>query len=313
MTHVRGIKSLLIERFSLAVAGFLGLICALAIADRAQAYVYYEVSDPKTSRTTIGRAELDGSGRESEFIHRLKGDYLVDIAVDRRHVYWAMNSGYIGRANLDGTDVRPKFIETGSVVLSSIALDSTHVYWLSRHGELSRARLDGTGVQEPFIENGEPEEWTGACAMASNGRHVYWVNHHDTGKKLISVKGELWPTTIGRASIAARTWIDPLVTGTEYSWAYCGIAVNTKSLFWTDGRLDAVVSSGLDGSGAKPLVAGLSEPCGLELVGNYVYWDSGPFLGRAAVNGGKVERKLTRFPDIECTLAVDSLSPGDKK
>lgn len=196
--------------------------------------------------------------------------------------------------------------------MASIARRLTVSGKFGLHGELSRARLNGTGTQEPFVENGKKPEITSACAMASNGRSVFWVNRHDTGRKSVSVKGELWPTTISRANIAQRTWTDTLVTGTEYSWGYCGIAASAKSLFWTDGRLDAVLRSGVDGSNAKPFVTGLSGPCATELAGKYVYWDSGPWIGRAAVSGGKVDRRLARLGEVECTWAVDSLTSNKK-
>src|SRR5262249_48553740 len=63
----------------------------------------------------IHRALLDGTGIQRHFINTV--DDPCAIAVDGQHVYWAYGGGGpagIGRANLDGTDVRRSFIDLGA-------------------------------------------------------------------------------------------------------------------------------------------------------------------------------------------------------
>ncbi len=63
--------------------------------------------------TSIGRANLDGTGVNQSFISGAQGP--CGVALEGTHVYWA-NEGYsakgttIGRANLDGTGVNQSFI-----------------------------------------------------------------------------------------------------------------------------------------------------------------------------------------------------------
>ena len=58
--------------------------------------------------TTIGRANLDGTGVDQSFI---TGTDPIGVAVDGHYVYWTnATAGTIGRANLDGTGVNQSFI-----------------------------------------------------------------------------------------------------------------------------------------------------------------------------------------------------------
>lgn len=84
------------------------------------------------------------------------------VAVDAHHLYWTSfkNPGLattIGRANLDGTDVNPRFI-TGTDNAHGIAISGPYIYW-TNFGRLNkvtlttigRANLKGTDVNENFI------------------------------------------------------------------------------------------------------------------------------------------------------------------
>ena len=69
-----------------------------------------------------------------------------------RHVYWVnLDTGTIGRANLDGTGADQRFIG-GASAPSGVAVDAGHVYWTNRGtGTIGRANLDGTGANQSFI------------------------------------------------------------------------------------------------------------------------------------------------------------------
>jgi Low-density lipoprotein receptor repeat class B len=61
------------------------------------------------STSTIGRANIDGSGANQSFISGAKTP--EGMAVDAGHVYWVNNGlGEIGRANLDGSGVEQAFV-----------------------------------------------------------------------------------------------------------------------------------------------------------------------------------------------------------
>lgn len=112
---------------------------------------------------TIGRANIDGSGANRQFIPG--GAWLGPVAVDAQHVYWTYTyfppgvccgSGKVGRANLDGTDVEQSFITTAQFSMSGVGVDGQHIYWdgqnsIATSGAIGRANLDGTDVIDKFI------------------------------------------------------------------------------------------------------------------------------------------------------------------
>jgi hypothetical protein len=94
----------------------------------------------------IDRANLDGTGIETNFIDVRAGAYAV--GVDAGHVYFANYSigneitYWIGRANLDGSEVNQDFFATGRTPVVDIATDPGHIYWATQevhelppHGE----------------------------------------------------------------------------------------------------------------------------------------------------------------------------------
>ena len=119
------------------------------------------VGSPSTQRTstgatgaggnTIGRANLDGSGVNQNFITGANDPF--GVAVDGGHVYWAnLGSGTIGRANIDGSGVNQSFI-TGASNPYGVAVDGAHVYWTNNATGIRSAAqtLTEVGVKQNFI------------------------------------------------------------------------------------------------------------------------------------------------------------------
>ena len=109
--------------------------------------------DESANTNTIGRANLDGTGVDNDFITGISGPVApVAIAVDGAHIYWtATGRDRIGRANLDGTGVDQSFI-TGASGPLEVAVDAAHLYWTNNAtGTIGRANLDGTGVDQSLI------------------------------------------------------------------------------------------------------------------------------------------------------------------
>jgi virginiamycin B lyase len=147
--------------------------------------------------STIGRANLDGTGVDPNFIVVM--DATADgVAVDDAHVYWT-GSNVIGRANLDGTDVNQSFI-AGAIEPWGVAVDGAHIYWVNTGtGTIGRANLDGTGVDQSFI-NGDPDNVPEG--MAVDGAHIYWANTQGPGEG-----------TIGRANLDGTGVDQSFITG----------------------------------------------------------------------------------------------------
>jgi virginiamycin B lyase len=99
----------------------------------------------------IGRANLDGTGIDPEFIPFPPGSEPVAVAVDAAHIYW-FNADNIARANPDGTEVDPSFISRlRESRPMDLAVGAEHIYWAGGSGRIGRADLDGSGVDRRFI------------------------------------------------------------------------------------------------------------------------------------------------------------------
>ena len=145
-------------------AGLLGGPYAIAVDGT---YIYYWL-DGNYDGVGIGRANLDGTGVNEQFITPLLHEFPVGnpwgIAVDATHIYFTDeivvggNSNQveytIGRANLDGTGVNETFIG-GIGYGGGVAVDGTHIYWTNPQAHtIGRANLDGTGVNQSFVSLG---------------------------------------------------------------------------------------------------------------------------------------------------------------
>ena len=191
--------------------------------------------------STIGRANLDGTGTNQSFITGANGP--CGVAVAGGFIYWA-NWGVstpgttIGRANLDGTGANNDFI-TGANRPCGVAVDGTHVYWANiGANSIGRANLDGTGADQNFI--------TGAnapCGVAVNAGSIYWAN---------SGWGFNYPTgtTIGRANIDGTGVNQSFITGAV---GPSGVALDGEHLYWTNtGAPPSTVGrANLDGTGVQ--------------------------------------------------------------
>jgi virginiamycin B lyase len=208
------------------------LVLALALAPRAEAFVYWTNSPPCpelpcTGPPAIGRANLDGTGVNQRFIEVEFPP--VGIAVDPEHIYWMTPAtGAIGRANLDGTGVEPSFITTGipPVPPPRIAVDAAHLYWSNANG-IGRANLDATGVDPNFITTAH---YPGDLAV--DAQHIYWAPPPPHS------------LAIGRANLDGSGVDESFIT-TGHPTPTGGIAVDADHLYWAAGRM---VRANLDGT-----------------------------------------------------------------
>jgi sugar lactone lactonase YvrE len=141
-------------------------IGAIAVDDD---HIYWAENHPSHPPGTtppsgsIGRANLDGTGVDENFIAGPANIAVLDVVVDKNHIYWAESSvslppqtsppvGSIGRANLDGTGVDESFITGDFGLPGDLAVDAGHLYWTNAlTGAIGRANLDATGVDQSFI------------------------------------------------------------------------------------------------------------------------------------------------------------------
>ena len=137
-------------------------------------YVYW--SDVTNGK--IGRAQLDGSDPDSDFIlgtSPLNGNNdTYGLFVRDGYIYWAnYGSDTIGRAQLDGTNVNNMFVSAapGSGPCGVWAT-STHLYWTNWGlGSLGRSNLDGSYVNDSFITG-----LVNPFNVIGNSTHLYWTD-----------------------------------------------------------------------------------------------------------------------------------------
>ena len=165
-----------------------------------------------TNGTWIGRANLDGSHVNQQFVQTGEGVEL--LAVDALHIYWAVRGGsHIGRANLDGSQPNSQFMSTvnpggpGSSV-EGLAVDGSYLYWVDSgpHTQnIGRAKLDGTGVNQTFIFTA-PDNPT---AVAVSSQHIYWASP----ERLLGSGGDLGQANVDGTDVSPGVEGPPEQTG----------------------------------------------------------------------------------------------------
>jgi virginiamycin B lyase len=263
----------------------LAALLSLAFAPRAEALIYWS----NFGDTTIGRANLDGTGVDKTFID--PNGSPTGLAVDEAHVYWASPFGgadlidSIGRANLDGTGVDHNFI-AGANLPTAVAVDDAHVYWANWGTDsIGRANLDGTGVDQGLIPAGGP------FGVAVDATHVYFDSGRDS---------------IGRANLDG-TGVDPsFIAAASFPQ---GVAVDDAHVYWTTGR-DSIGRANLDGTGVDPsFIAGVSAG-NVAVDAAHVYWSSRftDSIGRANLDGTGVDPSFIAGAGDPWGVAVDPLA-----
>ena len=256
----------------------------LAVASNAGAALYWA----NAGDSTIGRANLDGTGANHGFVSEL--DYPCGVAVDGSHVYWAdSNANAIGRASLDGTGKNQAFI-TGASAPCAVAVDRAHVYWAnSDAGTIGRANLNGTQANQSFIIGADAP-----CGLAVDRSHVYW--------------GSERAGTIGRANLDGTRANQRFVSGAD---AACGLAADETYIYWAnygvDGFGTTIGRAKLDGTRAEQnFISGADQPCGLAVDGTHLYWanQEAGTIGRANVDGTRANQSFIAGADLPCGVAV---------
>jgi hypothetical protein len=302
----------------------------------APAYLYWANSTfgPKPFATTIGRARLDGTGVEHNFVSGT-GRGPCGVALDRQHIYWGEalggkvgspdKGGAIGRANRDGTGVNAKFIPTPAHHGCGVAIAGSHIYWASwacaivpgrgcwwapsSGGAIGRANVDGTGVDDRFITGiGIPRSpaflSASPCGIAVAGNYIYWMYGAEGYKPPV--------LTIGRANLDGTGVNKRFITGVTSG---CWIAVAAGHIYWAnDGPAAGIGRANLDGTGVNQrFIRTAGNPCGVAVYQGHIYWghSTGGFahpsatIGRANLDGSAVnDQFITGIHETCSGLAV---------
>lgn len=269
--------------------------------DNARSALYWSTGP------SIGRANLDGSNADPEFISvffRGPIGEACGIAVNDTHIFWAdAVKGWIGRANIDGTEANYYLVD-GAREPCGVAVDDSYVYWANRNrgfpdgsagpGSIGRARLDGTGENQDFITGIDLP-----CGVAVNEEFVFWT-------------ARLKYDYVGRALLAGPTVGPPLIEGTD-AYDLCSVAVRDDLLYW-GGYGDAIGRMMVNGEEAAPdFITGIDPPCAVAVDATHVYWSGlagHTRVGRAKLDRSTVEPNIlpsdSYTGSLSCGVAVDS-------
>ena len=138
---------------------------------------------------TIGRANLDGSSPDENFINarvNTSGNQEATngVAVFGNHIYWSNQfTGTIGMATLNGdgpATALNKQLITGGNQTTRVVVTSDHIYWANNgNNTIGRADFDLSGnlipasINQSFINTG-----AGPVGLAVDSNFIYWANQN---------------------------------------------------------------------------------------------------------------------------------------
>lgn len=210
---------------------------------------------------TIGRANIDGSGVDPNYIDlapsNLDDPYGLDV--DDEYLYFTARQGgslgVVARVKLDGTGVHTMFAidELGiSLPFGDVAVNDQYIFWNAGPFSIGRAHIDGSNANFNFHHTpGVPH-----CGVAVNNQHVFWRTIQGAG-------------TISRANLDGSSYVASLTTNGTGGGGVgaCGIAASNDHVFYSvdvnGGEIRrARISPGLAG---EPLFSGAGTPDELAL------------------------------------------------
>src|SRR6187399_1791718 len=261
---------------------------------------------PEQALAAIERDDLAGGAVEDEEF--IAPQRAIGVAVDSEHVYWVdPQLGTIGRADLDGENKDPAFIEPGTTkcevagepgvfedVASRpryVAVDALHLYWTNTGCSDEFGALEGTGtigradVGTPTPTEVEPEFIVGASnpqGIAVNATHVYWAN---AGR-------EAGVRAIGRAEIDGGEVQQSFVKVSFNGRAPTGVALSPTHLYFSANEENEdngyIGRTLLDGGEEDSAFIGKAGIRGVAVDGAHVYWAT---QGEEAIGRANLELK----------------------
>jgi hypothetical protein len=124
----------------------------------------------------IGRSDLSGSNVEQNFIKTDLYHPLGGLLVHDGFIFFT-GTRVIGRANLDGKDVKDRLIPAGTP--TALTAKGNYLYWnnlgLDFHGTtIGRAKLDGTSVDQKYIDLTDVDRHP--CALTMQDERLFYIN-----------------------------------------------------------------------------------------------------------------------------------------
>ena len=256
------------------LAGLLAVLIVVALPASSGAFVFWASNN---SANPIGRANLDGSGPNQNF---LPGEpyFAPAVAVDSSHVYWTNGSQQIDRANLDGSDVISNFVP-GAGAVRGLTVAGSFIYWSSGNC-VGRATINGTEVDDCFTGDGE-----GTNQVAVGGNRIYWTNRNFGYISSSNMQGEDLDEEFYEVESGN------------------GLAAGPEGIYFTNG-LHGICFMSYD---KKVLIEGIAPThggYGLAVSDNYLYFAQGT-IGRVNLKGGELNEEFIKPASPAYDVAVE--------
>jgi hypothetical protein len=285
-------RTVLRSRLPLLVVA-LAIVClaSLALAARAQAFVYWS----NYENSSIGRADNDGSGVDQTFISGTRGP--SGIVVDGQHIYWTeWSSGTIARANLDGSGVNLSFIANAGRAVA-LAIDKDSIYWITYSpAVVGRANLDGSGANSRWFD---PKRTYGE-GIAVYGNYLYW----SWG---LSDAYQHFYGGVDRAKTDGSGYTPGLLAGDAGGPGFWALWAGPTYFYWTDGM--GIGRATTPYAYFPHLWGGVSAPYsnyGLTKEGDYLYWTGYAKIGRSTLDTKDYAPELITTATQPHGVAADS-------
>lgn len=258
----------------------------------------YWVGGGASGDESIGRADLDGTGIDRRFMTVPGAD---DVAVDAGHIYWTdASTGRIGRANLDGSDVQPDFVQAGKRLVNLVVAGG-HIFWLMRDsratsyhnsGWIGRSNDDGTGVTQNFIRAEVIGDSGGGSlgGLAANSTHIFWTGGLSVGRATLDGSQV--------TQVFASQCDGHIASCSASSEAYAMVAATDRYLFFSgtwgpsyQGQIARASLERIDYGciGGPPTIAGCPDFDATGIDGDFLVWSPEDFAfqgGMAVTEGG---------------------------
>jgi hypothetical protein len=267
------------------------LMALAAVPSSAGAYIFWV-----DGSGSIGRAHLDGSDVESQFI---SAPGTIDLARSGDHLYFS-HPGFeypaIGRVELDGANLSTVFVGGNAHTFpDAVAADPGHIYWSSfpgGWGQIGRANSDGSVTDFELI--GEIDR---GANLAVDGSHIYWTTYAPG------------LDTIGRANIDGTGVNNSFIVGTH---PVQGIAVQGGYIYWGNTETNQIGRANLDGTGVnQSFVATTGAPDGVAADAGHLYWSNTGqgSIGRANLDGTGVDNSFITGTQVSRGIIVAAEPP----
>lgn len=234
------------------------------------------------TKHSIHRANGDGSEQEEVLTHNLGLIHGMALDLAREKLILADTGlNKIRQVNLDGTEVET-LVNQANLLESQVVLDFTaqKIYWTGESA-IRRANFDGSQV-ELWMTQGV--EHARGIAIDAIGGKIYWANRGVSN--FTHPDGSIWRANLNGSGA------ESVLTGLNNPDSM-GIDISGGKFYWADTQENStlpgrILRANLDGSNIETIRTSLSDFTGslvIDPVGNWLYYDSGPFVRRAHLDG----------------------------